>query len=109
MIDVAHDRHDRRARRQAIRRFLGLVLGLLGPVLGRELDAESELVGHGHDGILVEPHVHGGHQPEPHAGGDDFLWPHLHEVGQLTVMNSVGWMTFASSSATSPLSSSRRR
>ena len=83
VIDVSHDRHDRRARHQ----ILLLVLAVVGDGLLNlhrdEFGLVAELLGDDHERFGVETLVDRHHQSEVHAGHDDLRRCDVHHRGQL--------------------------
>ena len=83
VVDVSHDRHDRRTRNQ----ILLLVLAFVGDGLlnlhGDEFGLVTELLGDDHERLGVETLVDRHHQSEVHAGHDDLRRRDVHHRSQL--------------------------
>ena len=82
VVDVSHDRHDRRTRHEILL-LVGLGLDGLLYVYRHELDLEAELLGHDNKGLGVETLVDRYHESEVHAGRDDLHGRDVHHRGQL--------------------------
>ena len=93
VVDVAHDRNDRRPRHEVLGgvRLLVVVDGLLN-VHRDELGLEPELFGHDHERLGVEPLVDRNHEAEVHAGRDDLRYGHVHHRRQFAHGNELRYL-----------------
>ena len=83
VVDVAHHRHDRRARNQILLLVLLVGDGLLD-VCRDELDLEAELLGHDDQRFGIQPLIDRHHQSEVHARRDHLRRRDVHHRRQLT-------------------------
>ena len=88
MVDMTHDRHDRRARHE-----LALVVLLLADSLlylsTDILGLETELVSHQVDGLSIEALVDRSHHTDTHQCGDDLVDTYVHHRGKFRDGNKL--------------------
>ncbi len=88
VVDVSHDRYDRRTRNQLLLAVLDSLDSLL--YLDRdEFDLEAELLRHDHQSLGVETLVDRDHKAEIHAGRDDLHRRDVHHGSQLAHGNEL--------------------
>ena len=83
VVDVSHDRHDRRTRNEVLLLVFGFVGDSLLNLHGDEFGLVTELFGNDHERFGIEALVDRHHQSEVHAGHDDLRRRDVHHRRQL--------------------------
>ena len=83
VVDVSHDRDDRRTRHEVFLLVFALVVDGLLDLDRDEFDLVAELLGDHDERFGVEALVDGDHQSQVHAGRDDLRGRHVHHRRQL--------------------------
>ena len=91
VVDMAHHRHDRRAREQVF----GAVFFFLNGFLNfdrNKFDFVAKFIGHYRHGFGIKPLVDRNEHPQRHTGTNNLGWIYIHHGGQFAYGNELGYL-----------------